>query len=147
MMNKIIYKFVENNQELELAFKIRRNVFVEEQGINSELVFDGDNDIKVKNIIVRNNKIALGAARIRFIGNSTAKLERMAVEADFRHSGIGKGIIKYIIKHLHDNHVNILMLHAQKPVVSFYKACGFRESGLPFFEVGIEHTKMEMDLQ
>jgi predicted GNAT family N-acyltransferase len=33
-------------------------------------------------------------------------------------------------------------LHAQVDVAGFYRAAGFRESGLPFTEAGIKHVAM-----
>jgi len=40
-MKKFTYKLVENNSELKDAFEVRRQVFMEEQGISEDLVFDG----------------------------------------------------------------------------------------------------------
>ena len=40
-MGKLSYKLAASDRELEGAFKVRRQVFVEEQGIPENLVFDG----------------------------------------------------------------------------------------------------------
>ena len=41
-MRELVYKFVENDLELKGAFEVRRQVFVEEQGISKLLVFSGE---------------------------------------------------------------------------------------------------------
>ncbi|MCK5593546.1 GNAT family N-acetyltransferase [Candidatus Bathyarchaeota archaeon] len=47
---------------------------------------------------------------------------------------------------LKNRHVEEVVLHAQYSVVAFYKSCGFEELGLPFWEVGIKHIKMQKRL-
>ena len=116
-------------------------MFVEEQGIPEGLVFDGLDD-KALHVLVRDNRQVVAAARVRFIGDGQAKLERMAVLPQFRRMGIGRGMVSFLALELAGRQVQELVLHAQRDAVGFYRSCGFEERGLPFEEAGIEHVEM-----
>jgi len=142
-MKELIYKFVENEQELKGAYEVRRQVFVEEQGISEDLVFIGDKSTEEMNMVVMDGDMVIGTARVQLMANNIAKIERMAVIRIFRHQGIGRGIISFLNEQLKHRHVKYVFLHAQHNVINFYKSCSFNESGLPFYEAGIKHIKME----
>ena len=112
-----------------------------EQGIAEDLVFDS-NDSGALHLVVKEGKRTVGTARVRFLGNKQAKLERMAVAKAFRHKGIGRGIITFLDAELKDKKVRQVVIHAQEGAVEFYKSCGFKESGSPFREANIKHIKM-----
>ncbi|MFC2071774.1 GNAT family N-acetyltransferase [Chloroflexota bacterium] len=141
-MNKLRYKLVENDKELEEALDIRKRVFVEEQGVSETLEQDG-NDLSALHMVVKNGDIAVGTVRIRFLNNQQAKLERMAILKPSRGVGIGKGIITFLEEGLKKRGIEQIVLHAQYYVVDFYIKCGFRETGLPFLEADIQHIRME----
>jgi predicted GNAT family N-acyltransferase len=136
---------VESDGDLEGAFQVRREVFVEQQGIPESIVFD-NLDGEAMHVLVRIGDQATGTARIRFLGARQAKLERMAVLKTFRNKGIGKGIVSFMIDNLRSKQVEKVVLHAQQEVVEFYRKCGFQQEGPPFWEAGIKHVKMERRL-
>jgi len=142
-MKELIYKFVENEQELKGAYEVRRQVFVEEQGISEDIVFAGEKGGNEMNMVVMDGETVIGTSRVQLMANSMAKIERMAVMELFRHEGIGRGIISFLNEQLKYRHVEYVFLHAQHTVIEFYKSCGFIESGLPFYEAGIKHIKMD----
>ena len=131
--------------DLRETFDVRRKVFVGEQGISEDLVFD-NNDRDALHVVVKDGKRAIGTARIRFLGNNEAKLERMAVAKAFRHKGVGRGIIAFLDEELKSKQIQQLVIHAQEGAVEFYKSCGFQESGSPFWEANIKHIKMHKRL-
>jgi len=144
-MGKLSYKLVANDRELEEAFEVRREVFVEEQGISEDLVFDG-HDGEALHMVVKDGQRVIGTARVLLLADNQAKLERMAVLKPFRHKGIGRGIVSFLNKELRKRQLEQVVLHAQYTVVAFYKSCGFEESGLPFWEAGLKHIKMQKRL-
>jgi predicted GNAT family N-acyltransferase len=144
-MRKFTYKLAENEGDLKAAFEVKRQVFVEEQGIPQNMVFD-DPVGEVMRIVAKDGNRVIGTARIQFLGAKQAKLERMAVLKPFRNLGIGKGIVSFVIKELRGKQVEEVVLHAQHGAVEFYKECGFKELGSPFQEAGIQHTKMQRAL-
>ena len=144
-MREFSYKLVENDNELEGAFEVRRQVFTEEQGISENLEFDGY-DGEAMHMVVKDGRRVIGTARVQFLEVKQAKLERMAVLSPFRRRGIGKKIISFLIEELKNRQIEKVVLHAQYGVIGFYKVCGFNQSGLPFWEAGIKHVKMERGL-
>ena len=144
-MDKLTYELVASDRDLKAAFDVRRQVFVDEQCIPEDLVFDG-RDQEALHIVVKDGECVVGTARVLFLSDSRAKLERMAVTRASRRKGIGRGIISFLNEELRNKQVEQLVLHAQLGVVEFYKSCGFEESGLPFWEAGIKHIKMQRSL-
>ena len=135
------YDLAPGGAGLRDSFEVRRLVFVEEQGIPEQLVFDGLDDDAL-HLTVRDGGRVLATARVRFVGDSQAKLERMAVLRQFRRMGTGRGMVSFLSSELAGRQVRELVLHAQRDAVEFYRSCGFEEQGLPFREAGIEHVRM-----
>ena len=144
-MGKLSYKLVASNRDLKEAFEVREKVFTEEQGIPEDLEFD-NHDREALHMVVKDGERVIGTARVLFLTTNQAKIERMAILRPFRHRGIGRRIISFLNEELKNRHVEEVVLHAQYSVVAFYKSCGFKELGLPFWEVGIKHIKMQKRL-
>jgi len=143
-MTEFSYKLVENEEELLDAYEVRRLVFVVEQGIAEDLVFEGTRGDDEINVVVKNKETVIGTARVMFPTYNTAKIERMAVLPNFRQKGIGRNIIAFLHEELKCRGIKNVVLHAQHQVIIFYKSCGFREKGRTFKEAGIQHIQMEM---
>lgn len=144
-MDNLSYKIVVSDRELEGAFEVRKQVFVEEQGIPEDLELD-ELDMEAMHMVVKDGEGIVGTARVLFLAASQAKLERMAILKPFRRRGIGKGIISFLDEEFKNRGTAQVVLHAQCSAVNFYKSCGFEESGSPFWEAGIKHVKMQKRL-
>ena len=140
-----IYKFTENNDELQAAFDIRRQVFIEEQGVPEEIEMD-DYDVEALHIIVTEGRMPVATARLRFPEDRLAKIERMAVLKDYRRLGIGTEMISFILDELAERQVEEALLHAQSRAVDFYKSCGFKVTSGTFLEADIEHVEMRKQI-
>jgi len=140
-MSKFSYKLVTGDVDLQEAFEVRRQVFVREQDISEDLVFDG-HDSEALHIVVKDGQRVIGSARVQFLTDNQAKLERMAILDHYRCKGIGKKMLLFLDTVWKDEQVQQVIIHAQLEVVPFYKLCGFDELGLPFQEAGIQHIKM-----
>ena len=135
---------METEEELQGANEVRRQVFVMEQGIAEGLVFEKAEGSDEIDVVVKNEGMVIGTARVVYPDDDTAKIERMAVLKSFRNKGVGKRIISFLNEEFKRKKITHIVLHAQYQVIDFYRACGFHESGLPFEEAGIRHVKMEM---
>ena len=144
-MSKFSYKLVTGEVELQEAFEVRRQVFVREQDIPEELVFDG-HDGEALHVVVKDGERVIGSARVQFSADNQAKLERMAILKRYRRKGIGREMLLFLDAVWKDKQVQQVIIHAQLEVVPFYKLCGFDELGLPFREAGIKHIKMRKQL-
>jgi len=140
-MSKFSYKLVTGDVELQEALGVRRQVFVREQSISEDLVFDG-HDREALHMVVKDGERVIGSARVQFLTDNQAKLERMAILKRYRRKGIGKEMLLFLDTVWKGNQVQQVIIHAQLEVVPFYKLCGFDEVGLPFREAGIKHIKM-----
>jgi predicted GNAT family N-acyltransferase len=140
-MGKFGYKLATGDVELQEAFEVRRKVFVREQGISEGLVFD-EHDREALHMLVKDGERVIGSARVQFLTDNQAKLERMAVLKRYRRKGIGKEMLLFLDAIWKDKQVQQVIIHAQFEGVPFYKLYGFNELGLPFREAGIKHIKM-----
>jgi len=144
-MSKFAYKLVAGDVELQEAFEVRREVFVREQDISEDLVFD-EHDGEAMHVVVKDGERVIGSARVQFLADNQAKLERMAILKRYRRKGIGKEMLLFLGSVWKDKQVQQVIIHAQLEVVPFYKLCAFNELGLPFWEAGIKHIEMRKQL-
>ena len=134
---------VSDSKQIELAKKVRYEVFVIGQGVPAEEEIDAFEDESFHFIAYFDNEPA-GAARWRFTDNGM-KLERFAVLEKFRNKGIGGALVKAVLNDIdqHPDSVNKLRyLHSQLPALSLYRKFGFKEDGPMFQECDIDHYKM-----
>jgi len=144
-MSKFNYRLVISNKELKGALEVRRQVFVDEQGVSEDIELDG-RDGEALHMVVTDERSVIGTARVLFLAGSQAKIERMAILKPFRGRGIGREIISFLNEELRNRQIKQVFLHAQCSVSAFYKSCGFEEIGSPFWEAGIKHIKMQRQL-
>ena len=141
-MLKIIVDNIENPSDKKKAFEIRDLVFCKEQKVSKKIEFDGLDQF-CNHYLAKINELPIGTARVRELKKGTFKIERMAVLMRYRKKGVGKAIIKKILKHyLNLNNINKLILNSQIEAKDFYKKFGFSEVGKEFFEANIKHQKM-----
>lgn len=127
------------------ALRIRKKVFIEEQGITPEMEYD-DLDDQAEHFVAYLNGIPVSTARV-ISESSTAILGRVAAIKEYRH----KGITRKMIKKIEEFEVGIgcieIQLHAQKSAIPFYQKLGYVGYGAPFEEAGIEHLSMRKRFQ
>jgi len=145
-LKEIHIKIAKSSKELTDIKEIRRQVFQKEQGISTNLDFDGKDD-ESDQIIAYINNHPVGTARIRYIDNVTDKIERMAVLKEFRKRDIGKQIVKYISNYIKRKGLKKIILNAQESARGFYEKLGFNQEGDVFEEANIPHVKMYKNLE
>lgn len=133
-------ELVRNEDDFKEARRIRKKVFVNEQGIPVSCEVDGK-DEESTHLIAKLNKEPIGTARIRITDNK-AKLERISVLKPYRKRGFGKELVKKSIDYCKKEGVSKIFLHSQIYLQAFYEKIGFKPIGEPFSEAGVEHIKM-----
>lgn len=123
----------------DIAFAIRREVFVEEQQVDTREEYD-EFEATSQHYLAMLADQAVGTCRWRKTANGI-KLERFAVLKPFRSSGVGSALVAAC---LHDIPASegYLYLHAQLTAVGLYKKMGFVAEGEQFTEANIQHYKM-----
>lgn len=136
---------IENEGDLQTAFRIRQVVFVEEQKVSREEEYDAFEDISRHFLVVElPSELPCGTARWRFTDKGI-KLERFAVLKEFRSKGVGSALVKAVLEDIasrNDTKGNLIYLHAQVSAVGLYQKFDFKPMGDYFWEAGIQHIKM-----
>jgi predicted GNAT family N-acyltransferase len=120
---------------------IRRSVFQEEQGVAPALEFDGLDEIAT-HLLAYLDERPVGTARIRYLDQQTAKIERLAVLSTSRGLGIGKKLMVKALEVAQENNTQDVVVNAQEYVKALYQQLGFEQVGERFEEAGIVHIKM-----
>ena len=134
----IIVEKVDNQKQIEIAFEIRKQVFVIEQNVSQERESMDDEDA-IHYVATVNGEPA-GAARYRIMEKG-AKIERIAVLNTFRGKRIGEAILLKILDDLKNEEK--VYLYAQVNASQFYIKNGFRQTDNYFLDAGIEHVEMD----
>lgn len=136
-------KRITNDEDLQKAFAIRKEVFVKEQGVPLEDEFDRFDllDGNCEHILVHYNDQAVGTGRVRFV-EGVGKLERICILEPYRNTGLGKIIIKTLEEIAEERGAFGVKLHGQLQAEGFYAKLGYQTSSDPFMEDGIPHVLM-----
>jgi len=148
---------VTTDDERADAVAVRHAVFVEEQGVPEDIEYDGRDDEAIHFVAYRDDRKGgdgesedanpVGAARLRAVDDSTAKVERVAVRADARGEGWGRRLMAELEATAAERGVETLVLHSQTHVEDFYLQLGYETVSEVFEEADIPHVEMEKSLR
>jgi predicted GNAT family N-acyltransferase len=142
IMDNLVIKIAEFSLDFPVIQQIRTVVFQMEQGVAADLEFDGK-DEAATHLLAYLDHQPVGTARIRRLGDHTAKVERVAVLKTARGFGIGKHLMLEAFAFLSKAQILEVRIHAQEAVRDFYQGLGFEPEGEIFVEAGIPHVKMK----
>jgi len=139
-----MYEILKFNISDHTAFgnclSIRKKVFIEEQGISSDLEYD-DDTVSAEYLMIMSKGKPLGTCRWR-ITEKGIKMERFAVLVSYRKKGIGSLLITEALKSILPLGLKVY-IHSQQSAIKFYEKNKFEIIGNAFFEAGIKHYFME----
>ena len=128
------------------AFLVRQEVFIQEQGVPSELEID-EFDASADHALVYQDAQCIGTGRLVNLGSNQAQIGRMAVLAQFRGLGVGKRILETLISLASSQEAKTIILHSQVNAIPFYEKLDFTAQGAIYEEAGIPHRNMILMLQ
>ncbi|UFH52374.1 GNAT family N-acetyltransferase [Spirosoma sp. KNUC1025] len=134
---------ISSSTDLDAAFSIRRQVFVDEQHVDDREEYD-EFETTSTHFLAKVDGAPAGTARWRRTSNGV-KLERFAVLAPFRGKGVGKALVRAVLDDVFSQQpepIERIYLHAQVPAMPLYASFGFVPVGPMFEEAGIQHYKM-----
>lgn len=149
-MNTSIHNFLidqsigTDNKIFADAAKIRKSVFVQEQGLSIENEFDEPDDT-ANHVVLYIDDAPIACGRLNFF-NGQAKLCRLAVLSEHRNNGYGSLVFKTLLDAVKKNNIDFAYIHAQTRATGFYNKFGFVAEGNTFLEVGIPHIRMSKRL-
>lgn len=126
----------------ELARPVRERVFIDEQRVPRELEWD-EWDGPSEHAVARDLEgAAVGTARLLPDG----RVGRMAVLSGWRGRGVGAQMLEALLGRARARGMANVTLHAQTQAAGFYRRFGFSERGGVFWEAGIAHVEMTLQL-
>ena len=120
---------------------IRRQVFIDEQGVPEELEWDEFDEVST-HVLVTDNSIPIACGRIKVDGH----IGRMAVLNKYRNCGVGTAILRELLNHAKKKRIQKVYLHAQTSAIHFYEKQGFNICSEEFMDANIAHKSMDIDL-
>lgn len=139
-------KRVETAEDLERAYALRHEVFVEEQAVPVELERD-EHDGTADHVIAEDDAGRLVATgRLVVLDGRVGKVGRMAVSRQARGRGAGAAVLAELERIARSKQLDEILLHAQLTARGFYDRAGYAAQGEEFEEAGIGHVAMRKRL-
>lgn len=145
-MNQLTLKVVAYTEKFPEIQLVRVQVYQIEQKIAPNLVLDGQDDA-AEHILAYLNNQPVGTARIRYIDNQNASIEKLAVLSTARRQGIGKKIMEKALEIVAQKNVEAVVINAQQYIKTLYKQLGFEQVGESFKKAGNPHVLIKMRKQ
>lgn len=137
----MLVKIAETKKEIEDAFRIREEVFVEEQKVPAEEELD-EYDKAAAHFVVYIENMPVGAGRLRFTEDGCGKLERICIVKSQRGKSIGKHLMMKMEDEIKKRGKKKAKLHAQTHAANFYKKLDYEVTSDEFMDAGIPHVTM-----
>ncbi|WLR61892.1 GNAT family N-acetyltransferase [Guptibacillus hwajinpoensis] len=133
---------IETEEALKEAFKIRKEVFIEEQGTPEDEEYDEFDSLDTaEHILVLDADKAVGTARWRIV-DGEGKFERICILKSHRKLGIGNLIVHKLEELAIKKSITKVKLHGQVQAEGFYHKLGYETKSDVFMEDGIPHILM-----
>jgi predicted GNAT family N-acyltransferase len=147
LAQKMIVRKAVTAKHIDICYKVRIAVFVEEQNIPVEDEIDL-NDPKSTHFIGFIDGEPAGTARLVPDSNGVCHLGRLAVLKGSRNKGLAKLLVESVHFEAIQQGFTMSIIHAQSYLKDFYLRAGYiPDSGEIFIEDGLEHLSMTKMLQ
>jgi len=123
--------------------RVRRAVFIEEQGVPEALEWDGEDEGAIHVLAADANGHPIGTGRL-LIHGTRAHIGRMAVVKAWRQRGVGSAVLRLLLDEIDRRGLGGAFLNAQTCAMPFYERFGFGREGEEFLDAGIPHFRMAL---
>lgn len=135
---------IELTDDIAACQRLRRIVFIEEQGVSEADEVDGLDDTALHLLALQNGE-PVGSSRLLEKGD-TLKIGRVCVIASQRGAGLGAALIRKAMDVGREKGFKRAMLGSQTHAIPFYERLGFVAFGPVYDDAGIPHRDMEAPL-
>ena len=136
---------IEETRDIGTCLKLRRIVFIDEQGVSEADEVDGRDDEAI-HLLAWIGERPVGTARL-LISDQIGKIGRVCVVKEARGTGLGAKLIRAAVDALRTRPgVSLAKLGAQSHAIGFYEKLGFRVIGAEYDDAGIPHQDMIREL-
>ncbi|MEW2166354.1 GNAT family N-acetyltransferase [Streptomyces sp. NPDC007084] len=148
-------RVAEDAADREACFRVRKDVFVAEQGVPEDIEYDAYDAGALHVLAVRADGVPLGTGRLLYGPEAAAKtggdasvgsLGRLAVTRAARGLGVGAALVRAIEDAARARGLGAVDLHAQTHALGFYERLGYVAYGPEFPDAGIPHRAMRKPL-
>ncbi|MFF0158371.1 GNAT family N-acetyltransferase [Streptomyces sp. NPDC005263] len=148
-------RVAEDPADREACFRVRKEVFVREQGVPEDIEYDAYDADAVHVLAIREDGVPLGTGRLLHGETAAAKtgadlsvgsLGRLAVTKAARGLGVGAALVGAIEEAARARGLTAVDLHAQTRATGFYERLGYVAYGPEFPDAGIPHRAMRRAL-
>lgn len=145
LKRNITTKVARNFEDMCQVISVRSATYIAEQYCHYSEEFDG-NDFCATHLVGYVNGDPAGCIRIRFFA-SFAKIERLAVRADYRNSRLAFILARQAITHCQRKGYTKIYGHARLDLIPFWKIFGFnlRADRPEFSFANIKYAELELD--
>ena len=137
----ITSKWIMGEHGIEDAHAIRREVFIDEQGVSEQEEFD-DLDDRAFHLVIYDHGIPAATGRLFFMGSY--HIGRIAVKKEKRGLHLGDLTVRMLLVKAFNDGAPYVTISAQMHAVPFYQHFGFVPYGDTYDEAGIEHIAMKV---
>ncbi len=138
---------VQDAAELASHYRIRRAVFVDEQGLFAASDLDEhDHEPDVVHVLATIDGEPVGTVRLYPLDRAGGvwQGDRLAVLRRFRVHGAGRPLVQFAVRHAGARGGSRMVAHVQLPNVVFFRRLGWTVAGAVEDYVGAAHQPMEI---
>ena len=106
------------------VYYVRTQAMVKGFDLTLDAEFDTDTP-ETKYILALDNNIPIGTCRMHIISDSRAKIERVAVVAEYRKKGIGRKVMEAAEEWLREQGIKQIIITSRVEALDFYEALGY----------------------
>lgn len=139
----ITTKWSNGESDLKDVHFIRREVFINEQGVSEEEEMD-NTDAGAIHLVAYDGERPVATGRI-LMQDGICLLGRIAVLKEERRKKYGDLIMRMLIRKAYGMGQKTQYIHAQLQAVPFYRTLGFTAFGEEYLDAGIPHISMSRD--
>ena len=135
---------VESEDDLELCSKLRKMVFGDEEQAPKALYIIDDYDrlSTTCNYLGKVDDTPVSTIRFIKVDDTTVKLQRLVVPAEYRGHGYAKEILEYLEKDAYSLGYRKIIMDSALKSVGFYEKYGYTKESDVFYEDDRPHVKM-----
>ncbi|WWC90298.1 uncharacterized protein L201_005231 [Kwoniella dendrophila CBS 6074] len=140
-------RIAETSEDIGRCMKIRKEVFVDEQGYDISIETNNDDNRSTHFLLLLNEQIPIGT--LRFI-NENNQLGRFAILKEYRGLGLGKPLLIAVHDYVKAKGGKEVWCQSQAgdptqggvDATGFYKRLGYIDKGDRYIKEGTEHQDM-----
>ena len=143
MNETILIHVVHNDIQMRLCLRIREEVFIKEQSVPRDIEIDehdGLTDPVCQHFLLVVNGMPAGTARAITLDDDSIKIQRVAIQKNYRGLGFGKVLINRIEDYYQ---AEKYVLGAQEHAIEFYEKLGYVVTSDIYMDANIRHKDME----